>query len=222
MVYPKYKTQDIAFCEFIVNDDTYALFDPDDKLVVVLKRHEYLSQPQLKRLGNSHGRYRKSRSPLRGRAARQPGGTIPQRAKSFTITFVSYPFESNCSVEDAGIRAGEIIAHRCWWLSSEDRLHSVYITGCEWKPNIPMIGNVSSGYGVHGFKEKYMLDAYANSVWIHTSPAVMFSNGLERLVYGSISMWGEIVEHERGYRAEFAKIISLDTTNLSLRKKYGL
>jgi hypothetical protein len=29
-------------------------------------------------------------------------------------------------------------------------------------------------------------------------------------VFGKVKIWGEIVEHEAGYRSEFAKIVSLD------------
>ena len=46
------------------------------------------------------------------------------------------------------------------------------------------------------------------------------------VIFGTIKMWGEIVEHELGYRAEFAKIISLDQGNpkslTKLRTIYGL
>lgn len=31
------------------------------------------------------------------------------------------------------------------------------------------------------------------------------------LILGSIKMWGEVVEHEQGYRAQYAKIASLET-----------
>lgn len=33
--------------------------------------------------------------------------------------------------------------------------------------------------------------------------------------YGAVALWGEIVEHEDGYRAEFADIISIDDVHLS-------
>lgn len=29
-------------------------------------------------------------------------------------------------------------------------------------------------------------------------------------VYGKVALWGDVIEHELGYRAEFAKIISLE------------
>lgn len=30
------------------------------------------------------------------------------------------------------------------------------------------------------------------------------------LVCGRVKMWGEVIEHEEGYRAEYAKVIALD------------
>lgn len=30
------------------------------------------------------------------------------------------------------------------------------------------------------------------------------------VVVGAIKLWGEVVEHERGYRASFAKVVSID------------
>lgn len=46
-------------------------------------------------------------------------------------------------------------------------------------------------------------------------------------VVGTVKMWGEVVEHQFGYRAQFAKLNSLDTlygeASLSrLRDRYGV
>ena len=51
-------------------------------------------------------------------------------------------------------------------------------------------------------------------------------NETKTLVRGTIKMWGEVVEHDTGYRAEFAKIVSLDEVATgevdieTLRRKY--
>jgi hypothetical protein len=46
------------------------------------------------------------------------------------------------------------------------------------------------------------------------------------LLFGKIKIWGEIVEHEAGYRSELGKIISLDYGPPELldkfRKIYGV
>jgi hypothetical protein len=32
----------------------------------------------------------------------------------------------------------------------------------------------------------------------------------DAVVFGRVELWGEVIEHEDGYRAEFASIVSLD------------
>src|SRR5262249_55925988 len=39
-------------------------------------------------------------------------------------------------------------------------------------------------------------------------------------LFGKIKIWGEIVEHEAGYRSEFAKIVSLDYGDPELLEKF--
>lgn len=49
-------------------------------------------------------------------------------------------------------------------------------------------------------------------------------------VYGQVHMWGRVIEHQLGYRSEWAKIISLDgvmppakkAVLTALRERYGL
>lgn len=56
------------------------------------------------------------------------------------------------------------------------------------------------------------------------------SHASELHIYGKVAMFGDVIEHELGYRAEFAKIISLDGVLGSRgekeldrhRKQYGL
>ena len=31
-----------------------------------------------------------------------------------------------------------------------------------------------------------------------------------RTAYGSVRIWGEVIEHAAGYRAEFARVVSID------------
>jgi len=40
------------------------------------------------------------------------------------------------------------------------------------------------------------------------------------ILFGKIKIWGEIVEHEAGYRSEFAKIVSLDYGDPELLEKF--
>jgi hypothetical protein len=40
------------------------------------------------------------------------------------------------------------------------------------------------------------------------------------LLFGKVKIWGEIVEHEEGYRSEFGKIASLDFGDPELLEKF--
>ncbi len=73
-----------------------------------------------------------------------------------------------------------------------------------WATNEPMHGNVNStggmyGLGIHAFKsQSSVLESYAGiaSRWMP-------------ILIGTVALWGEVIEHERGYRAEYGKIASL-------------
>jgi hypothetical protein len=82
----------------------------------------------------------------------------------------------------------------------DDRLHSVLMQDYVWDPDEPASGDVRT-HGIYSFrnvvrsKEEY---SYSLS-----------DNGL--LLFGKIKIWGELVEHENGYRSQFAKLLSLDS-----------
>jgi hypothetical protein len=104
-----------------------------------------------------------------------------------------------------GVRAGEIIAYRAWrvmvpsWGERPDyRLHSVYKQEYVWDPEQPASGDVRF-HGIYSFKRV-----------ITCREQYGYSLSGDRLVFGSVKIWGEIVEHEDGYRSEFARIASLD------------
>jgi hypothetical protein len=42
----------------------------------------------------------------------------------------------------------------------------------------------------------------------------------EPFLFGKLKIWGEIVEHEEGYRSEFGKIVSLDYGDPELLEKF--
>jgi hypothetical protein len=52
------------------------------------------------------------------------------------------------------------------------------------------------GAGIHAFKK-------AHEVVRQYNPG-------PRVVYGTVALWGEVIEHEMGYRAEFGRVHSLD------------
>jgi|SRR6516164_6359958 hypothetical protein len=113
-----------------------------------------------------------------------------------------------------GIRTGEIIAYRAWrvivpslYWSGDDFLHSVQMRDYIWLPDKPASGDVKT-HGVYSFR--------------HTirSMGEYGYNARGVLLFGKVKIWGEIVEHEAGYRSQFGKIISLDHGAPKLLEKF--
>jgi hypothetical protein len=125
-------------------------------------------------------------------------------------------------IEDAGITVGEITAFRVWRYRRGFLFSMAADAG--WAPGEPMRGDVSGGYlGVHAWKSMAEAITYGGG---HTF-------GGEPVVLGRVALWGEVIEHERGYRAECAKITALDDVMTDrrrdglailaeLRERYGL
>lgn len=98
-----------------------------------------------------------------------------------------------------------------------------------------MTGDVRRVYGVHAFKDEARALAYCR---LYAMQEAMF----ESIIYhgrpgcvpwrpfaiGTVALWGEVIEHEEGYRAEFAKVMSINRLigeggNLDeLRALYGV
>jgi hypothetical protein len=119
-----------------------------------------------------------------------------------------------------GIRVGEIIAYRAWrviestWMRRtlmarcDNRLHSVIIKDYVWFPDQPASGDVRE-HGIYSFKEVF-----------RSREQYGFSLVAGPLLFGSVKIWGEIIEHEVGYRSQFAKIVSLDYGDPELLEKF--
>jgi hypothetical protein len=114
-----------------------------------------------------------------------------------------------------GIRAGEIIAYRAWrvmvpgWFrNGDDRLHSVFRQDYVWHPDEPASGDVRE-HGIYSFRNV-----------IRSRDDYGYGPGDGPLLFGKIKIWGEVVEHEAGYRSEFAKIMSLDFGDPELLEKF--
>ena len=114
-----------------------------------------------------------------------------------------------------GIRAGEIIAYRAWrviapglFRTGDDRLHSVFMRDYVWHPDDPASDDVKT-HGIYSFRDAVRSrEDYGYNV--HDGP----------LLFGKVKIWGEIVEHEAGYRSEFGKIVSLDFGHPELLEKF--
>ena len=94
-----------------------------------------------------------------------------------------------------------------WLRSTDDRLRSVYMEDYVWHPDEPASGDIRE-HGIYSLRH------------------VIRSNkdyGCEAnvpLLFGKVKIWGEIVEHEFGYRSQFAKIVSLDYGDQELLDKF--
>lgn len=117
--------------------------------------------------------------------------------------------------EDAGIRSGEVVAYRCWRLCPDGKLYSMYQSTYCWEPGQTAEGDVVSGDGIHAFKSVLLMAQYGEDY-----------GSSYPIVTGTVELWGEIYEHERGYRASRAAIKSIDDSHeydaAALRKLYGL
>src|SRR5215831_10680905 len=117
-------------------------------------------------------------------------------------------------LEHEGIRAGEIIAYRAWrvidpgsFSSGDDRLRSVFMQDYVWHPDEPASGDVKT-HGVYSFRQVIRsIEEYSY-------------NARGVLLFGKAKIWGEVVEHEAGYRSQFGKIISLDYGAPELLEKF--
>jgi hypothetical protein len=114
-----------------------------------------------------------------------------------------YPRPEGYEVE-AVPRIGEVVAHRLWWVDDVPHegwhLRSVFQLSI-WRPHVPMDGEPARYMnGVHGWKTPENLDEYEQQL-----------SHLGRLfVRGTVELWGRVVQHEKGYRAQYGYPLALD------------
>lgn len=122
-----------------------------------------------------------------------------------------------------GVVAGEIVGYRCWKIQ-KGLLRSVYQKDV-WLPGRVLEGRELGDWdsrGIHAWKDKGSkqyhdyIRGYLNqeqdrrSLYIYPSgdmPEVVLRPAM---VTGTVFLWGDVVEHERGWRAEYARVRSLD------------
>ncbi len=111
------------------------------------------------------------------------------------------PPHSPTDLKSERVIAGEIIAWRAWHIRNDGELWSVVATDKSWSPDQPMRGDPAGGYGIHAYKGPHgpVLDSYVTR------------GGDTLWVIGEVALWGDIIEHTEGYRAEFARVHSLVT-----------
>lgn len=105
---------------------------------------------------------------------------------------------------------GEVLAWRCWRLDHMPILTSTYKIDYIWMPGaVNEAKDVDDGgqIGFHAWKEKVGAIRYSMECG-------------NTVIIGRVKLWGDIIHHERGYRAQFAKIVSLDTMTWALGKPH--
>lgn len=114
-------------------------------------------------------------------------------------------------MQSEGIVAGEIIAWRAWyWDEKRHRLRSLFVD-YEWPiEGQPAVGEPGRGYGIHAFKSKP-----------RTVAEYIMNECLDEVIVGEVALWGDVIEFEDGYTAEFARVHSLpNDVPAEVRKLY--
>lgn len=184
-----------------------------------------------------HGRYRGARPPVYQHPLAPSGAAF---GGAFTATGTGFAFPNppaapaapaapTAPIPNAGIRTGEVVAYRCWILK-DGLLYSAYQSEFVWPPGEVVEGDPHDDYeGIHGFKDRLSAcqyiqlfeDAHARGIFSHLEVPPDAS-----IVSGTVALWGTIVEHERGYRASYAAVKSIDDSpnydDAAIRKTYKL
>ncbi len=95
-----------------------------------------------------------------------------------------------------------------WWWTGDDRLHSILMKDYVWHPDEPASGDVRT-CGIYSCRDV-----------IRSKEEYWYSVGSASLLFGKVKIWGEVVEHEAGYRSQFGRIVSLDYGDPELLEKF--
>ena len=116
-----------------------------------------------------------------------------------------------------------MIGYRIWYIHGHN-LHGIYQLNYIWQPDInvtelppikkrdiniinPNMQNDEYwGSGFHAFKEEVYAFVYFKTYCEKNYP----------FAFGSIWMWGDVIETQRGYRASHAEIRSIDFVHLGM------
>jgi hypothetical protein len=109
-------------------------------------------------------------------------------------------------------------------------LRSPYLA-TKWRPGEAMEDDVRNGFGIYSLKNADEIKRLAGlaPVFMAPAPEAFWIPRSDRgFAWGLISMWGDIVEGPFGYRAQFARIASVDGVSpnddavlAALREKYA-
>lgn len=165
--------------------------------------------------GDDHEQHRRA-DPSSHRNSADRAGHGPRLPASLTTLVADTGEPANPTrLPDAGIRAGEIIGHRLWWIVPRD--NELWLRSLAhdrfWAPGEIIYGNihdvVSTSFVIAGGRKIWGgVYSHASSAGLSKEIDYWGSRG-SPLVCGTIKMWGEVVECKTGYRAEYAKVASL-------------
>ena len=112
-------------------------------------------------------------------------------------------------IEQRGITVGAFVGWRIWRVCRKDRLLMSYWVDRVWKPGEPMEGCPSDWgpEGVWAFTSRERAIAKVRDI---INPLPNSFGGFAVAAVGSVLLWGDVVEHRDGYRAQFAELNSLE------------
>lgn len=201
----------------------------------------YQTLNQAPRSARQNGKYRRTSPPAHGSAVERTNNGSGGSDKDFPVltyqswaSFTAYEPKPP-TIPYAGIRTGEIIGHRLWWVlrSDEGELSLCSLAHKKlWLPDETVYGDTQQPIshpwlfrtrifgGVYAFaKAERMEPEIQESVEYLThlpEQLICFDfltvTPVEGFAVGTIKMWGDVIEHETGYRAEYAKLNSIDKT----------
>lgn len=180
-----------------------------------------------------HGRNRKPHPPTHSDPTDRTSDSARAGDPVDPLTFANWAMRTFHPIEPqppaipyAGVRAGEIIGYRMWIVTQHYELCSLAHLFI-WDPEAVIKGDIDKivvdrfpfnspiyggTYSFASFKE-LLPELDGIDRWTLPTP-IMFNNsfGIMALgvAIGTIKCWGEVVEHEKGYRAQYAKLQSID------------
>ena len=109
----------------------------------------------------------------------------------------------DAALGETRIRAGEIIGWRVWKLRN-GLLHSVIIP-YTWRPGVFERSSSQKGGGYYNYNPGY--HAFRDKEQAEREAPILAFSSLAAI--GSVALWGEVIEHQYGWRSEYAAVRSI-------------
>lgn len=121
-------------------------------------------------------------------------------------------------------RVGELTAYRIWRI--DGHILRSLSQNAPWIPGGIMEGNpakstVFGQEGIYAFKELANAEKMLTRHRAIVGRQILQEEQTQQThLIGSVKLWGDIVEHERGYRAQFARVVSLIAAPSAIQQLY--